>query len=216
MNEHKAQKDISVTRFLDDAFFDRDDVVEIARDLIGKYLFTEINGIRTGGLITETEAYAGETDRASHAWSGRKTARTEIMYRDPGTLYVYLCYGIHSLVNIVTNRSGIPHAVLLRSIYPLEGIDMIKQRRGQERFDPLSLCSGPGKLSQGLGIGLGHNGLIINHCVLHVEDRKIKLPASMLRTGPRIGVDYAGKDALLPYRFYVDHRDFKNIPFRKF
>jgi len=214
MNEYESINDVSITSPLDDAFFRRDDVVEIARELIGKYLITEINGIRTGGMITETEAYAGVTDRASHAWAGRKTARTEIMYRDAGTLYVYRCYGIHSLVNIVTNRNGIPHAVLLRSVFPLEGFDTIQQRRNQERFDPIRICAGPGKLSQGLGITQEYNGLLINRCALRVEDRSIELPVSMLRTGPRIGIDYAGTDALLPYRFYIDHKDLKKLLFR--
>src|SRR6185436_18626958 len=97
--------------------------------LLGKYLFTNFDGIFTGGIITETEAYNGVVDRASHAFGGRRTARTETMYGEGGTAYVYLCYGIHSLFNVVTNKKNDPHAVLIRAIYPTEGIDQMRIRR---------------------------------------------------------------------------------------
>src|SRR5437868_461481 len=104
-------------------FYLRSDVVQIAKDLLGKYLFTNFNGKLTGGIITETEAYAGEIDRASHAYGGRRTKRTEIMFAQGGTAYVYLCYGIHHLFNVVTNNKNIPHAILIRAVKPIEGID---------------------------------------------------------------------------------------------
>src|SRR4051812_45478122 len=110
------------------SFYQRDDVVQVAKELLGKYLFTHIDGKLTGGIITETEAYAGVIDRASHAYGGRRTARTEIMYGEGGTAYVYLCYGIHSLFNVVTNKKGTPHAILIRALHPTHGVETILKR----------------------------------------------------------------------------------------
>ena len=186
-------------------FYRRDDVVKIARELIGKYLFTFIDGIYTGGVITETEAYNGEIDRASHAFGGRRTARTEIMYSDGGTAYVYLCYGIHSLFNVVTNRKNIPHAVLIRSIFPTEGIEQMRIRRRKPKSDNAELCIGPGTVSQGLGIHFSDTGKSLLENEIWIEDQKLKIPAEKIISGPRVGVDYAGKDALLPYRFRLMH-----------
>src|SRR4051812_33790234 len=111
------------------SFYHRDDVVQIAKELLGKYLFTNFNNKLTGGIITETEAYCGVIDKASHAYRGRRTARTEIMYNAGGTAYVYLCYGVHSLFNVVTNRKDIPHAILIRAIQPTHGVETILKRR---------------------------------------------------------------------------------------
>ena len=115
-------------------FYLREDVVQISQDLLGKYLFTQIGGKTTAGIITETEAYAGITDKASHAYGGKRTARTETMYARGGTAYVYLCYGIHHLFNVVTNMPGIPHAVLIRAVIPAEGIETILRRRNKEKI----------------------------------------------------------------------------------
>lgn len=177
------------------SFYARPDVVRIARELIGQVLVTRFDGVRTTGLITETEAYAGVTDRASHAFGGRRTARTEVMYAQGGTSYVYLCYGIHHLFNVVTNRAGIPHAVLIRGIRPLEGADVMARRRGV----PRPTTSGPGTAAQALGIRTIHTGMDLLSDELHIEEGPGAPPADV-RTGPRIGVDYAGEDALLPYR----------------
>src|SRR4051812_10859169 len=111
------------------SFYERDNVVQIAKELLGKYLFTKFDGKLTGGIITETEAYAGQVDRASHAYGGRRTKRTEIMYGEAGTAYVYLCYGIHSLFNVVTNKKGVPHAILIRALKPTHGVETILERR---------------------------------------------------------------------------------------
>ncbi len=192
-------------------FFKRDDVVAIARELVGKSLITSLGNKVTSGIITETEAYAGVTDKASHAFAGRRTTRTEVMYGEAGTLYIYLCYGIHSLLNIVTNKSGIPHAILIRSVYPIEGLDLIQQRRGKSISPITDSCIGPGNLSKGLGLSLKQNGLLINKGPVYLADRKINLPDHLILSGPRIGVDYAGKDAALPYRFYVKHNALKNL-----
>jgi DNA-3-methyladenine glycosylase len=184
-------------------FYLRENVVEIARDLLGKYLFTFFDEGLTGGIITETEAYNGIADKASHAYSGRRTARTEIMYAAGGTAYVYLCYGIHSLFNVVTNQKDIPNAVLIRAIKPVEGIPLMLKRRNKFSADK-SLAAGPGTLSQALGIHYLHSGTSLSGKNIWIEDRKIiPAPGSILVT-PRIGVDYAGEDAKLPYRFVWD------------
>jgi DNA-3-methyladenine glycosylase len=181
-------------------FYMRPDVVQIARELLGKVLFTRIKGKITAGVITETEAYAGVTDRASHAFGDRRTARTEVMYAEGGTAYVYLCYGIHHLFNIVTNKKGVPHAVLIRSIKPYKGIETIRKRR-KSKAPGAKLCAGPGTVSQGLGILTTHTGLSLLGSTIWIEDVGIKIAEKQIIQNPRIGVDYAGADALLPYRF---------------
>jgi len=186
---------------LERSFYTRQDVVQIARDLIGKYIFTNFDGGITGGIIIETEAYEGVTDRASHAYGGRRTARTEVMFGHGGTAYVYLCYGIHSLFNIVTNTNDIPHAVLVRGIYPVEGLEIMKKRARKEVLMPGS-GSGPGKVSKLLGIHYSHSGIDLLGDKIWIEERGLMLMDEIL-TGPRIGVEYAGEDAHLPYRFRI-------------
>ena len=183
------------------------DVVFLARDLIGKTLCTRINHVLTCGIITETEAYAGVTDKASHAYGDRRTKRTETMYSSGGVSYVYLCYGIHRLFNVVTNARDVPHAVLIRAIYPTVGIEEIVKRRGIKPSP--TLCVGPGKVTQALGIDLVHNNLSLSGNEVWIQDDHIHINASDIHTGPRIGVDYAGKDAKLPYRFWTTNYKFE-------
>lgn len=179
-------------------FYMQSDVVAAARALLGKVLYTGIGGKVTAGIIVETEAYAGITDRASHAWGGRRTARTEVMYRAGGAAYVYLCYGIHHLFNVVTNAEDIPHAVLIRSVVPFEGTEhMLRRRKRNADF------RGPGKVSQGLGIDCIHTGLSLLGNTIWIEDRGIVTEPARIHVTPRIGVDYAGPDASLPYRFII-------------
>jgi DNA-3-methyladenine glycosylase len=181
-------------------------VIALAKDLLGKTLCTRINGVLTCGIITETEAYAGVNDRASHAYNGRRTNRTETMYSKGGVSYVYLCYGIHKLFNIVTNTKGIPHAILIRAIYPTVGIEEIIERRGV-KFSK-NLCVGPGKVTQALGIDLLHNNLSLTGKEIWVQDDGITINENDIHVGPRIGVDYAGEDAKLPYRFWTTSYNF--------
>jgi DNA-3-methyladenine glycosylase len=189
-------------------FYIRPDVVTIARELLGKVLVTNIDGQLTSGIITETEAYAGATDKASHAFGGRRTERTEIMYRVGGTAYVYLCYGVHSLFNIVTNIENIPHAVLIRGIRPVDGIPEMLLRTGKALVNK-NLANGPGKVSKALGIHYSHTGTdLVNGPVkaskkIWIEDRGVPVINSKILSTPRIGVEYAGEDAMLPYRFLV-------------
>lgn len=186
---------------LPEEFFLREDVVTIARQLLGKVLVTHIGGAVTSGVITETEAYAGVTDRASHAFGGRRTPRTETMYLPGGHSYVYLCYGIHSLFNVVTGPRDLPHAVLIRAIDPLEGIGSILKRRNANGLSP-GLCVGPGKVCLALGLNhREHDGLSLMGQSIWLEDRSIEVPAHRILIGPRVGVDYADEDAKLPYRF---------------
>ena len=190
------------------SFYLRPDVVQIARELLGKQLITMVNGEQTTGVICETEAYAGITDKASHAFGDRRTPRTEVMYAVGGTAYVYLCYGMHSLFNIVTNEVNTPHAVLVRGILPTEGVELMLQRAGKTNLDRKSGI-GPGKVSKLLGIHYSDTGLDLTggntkgNTAIWLEDRGAKVSAHEIITGPRIGVDYAGEDAVLPYRFRI-------------
>lgn len=187
---------------LPESFYKRKDVVKIAKELLGKVLVTRFDGIVTSGMIVETEAYAGESDKASHASGGRRTNRTEIMYAVGGTAYVYLCYGIHHLFNVVTNAKDIPHAVLIRGIEPLEGTDEMLERRGKEHLSP-SLTAGPGALSMALGIHTRHSGSGLQGPEIYIEDRGLKVSPKDIVASTRVGVAYAAEDALLPYRFSI-------------
>lgn len=182
-------------------FYIREDVVQVARDLLGKYLFSNFDGRITAGVITETEAYEGVTDRASHAYGGRRTTRTEVMYARGGVAYIYLCYGIHSLFNIVTNREDIPHAVLIRGIEPVAGLEIMKIRANKPTLGK-GAGSGPGKVSKLLGFHYSDTGTDLLGERIWLEDRGLNVGNNII-AGPRIGVDYAGDDALLPYRFCI-------------
>ncbi|MDI9341995.1 MAG: DNA-3-methyladenine glycosylase [Sediminibacterium sp.] len=192
-------------------WFLQTDVVKLAKELIGLCLVTNINGIETSGIITETEAYEGITDKASHAYGGRRTKRTETMFQEGGISYVYLCYGIHSLFNVVTNMQDVPHAILVRSIFPLEGYDIMLKRKGIKQSS-LKIGMGPGNVTKCLGIGLEHNALSLQENTIWIEKRNsVKLTAQLIQTGKRIGIDYAQEDALLPYRFWVEHKSIPNF-----
>lgn len=183
-------------------FYLRDDVVKISKELLGKVLCTNIDGRYTSGIITETEAYEGEIDKASHAYNNRRTKRTEVMFAEGGTAYVYLCYGIHHLFNIVTHKKDIPHAVLVRAIKPLEGIEIILERRNQLKLVP-NTSGGPGTVSQALGIKTKHTGVDLTGDLIWLEDRNIKVNKKDIIASPRVGVDYAGDHAQWPYRFRI-------------
>ncbi|MBK7214489.1 MAG: DNA-3-methyladenine glycosylase [Bacteroidales bacterium] len=197
----------------DRSFYEGNDVVLIARELIGKVLCTRINGVLTSGIITETEAYAGVTDKASHAYGDRRTPRTEIMYSRGGTAYVYLCYGIHSLFNVVTSVEGNPHAVLIRAIDPLDGKEVMAERINAVKLKPIHSI-GPGKVSKLLGIHYNMTGMDMLQDIkdtkedsrIWIEDRGINIDSSQIQIGSRIGVEYAGEDAHLPYRFFSHSR----------
>ncbi|HOI31523.1 MAG: DNA-3-methyladenine glycosylase [Bacteroidales bacterium] len=188
---------------VDQSFFLRDDVVAIARELIGKIILVDDQKTFKAGIIAETEAYAGETDRASHAYGGRRTNRTETLYLSGGHVYVYLCYGIHHLLNIVTNQAGIPHAVLIRGIVPV-GKEHLPSYFATRFAKWEGLANGPGKLSSKLGITLKHNGMMLNENMIQIYNSILKTSQEVV-SSTRVGVDYAGEDAKLPYRFYLKH-----------
>jgi len=185
---------------LTESFYQRSDVVKIARELLGKGLFTNIDGVLTGGMIVETEAYSWK-ERGCHAYNARKTKRNAIMFEKGGYAYVYLCYGMYNLFNVVTNRQGTADAVLIRAIEPVAGTPAMELRRGPLK-NPFHLTSGPGKLTKALGIDRKFNGKFLLDDDVWIEDLGLKIPRAKMEASPRIGIDYAGEDALLPWRCY--------------
>jgi DNA-3-methyladenine glycosylase len=189
------------------AFYLGTDVLTIARELVGKRLVTNFNGERTSGRIVETEAYNGTMDRASHAYGGRRTRRTEVMFAKGGVAYVYLCYGIHHLFNVVTNDGDVPHAVLIRAIEPVEGIDVMLQRMNKPRLDH-TVGKGPGNVSKALGIFTRHTGTSLLGEEIFIADDGFRIGHDNIIASPRIGVNYAGEDAALLYRYSVKGNPF--------
>ncbi|WP_114937878.1 DNA-3-methyladenine glycosylase [Mucilaginibacter endophyticus] len=187
---------------LPESYYLGDDVVSISKDLLGKYLFTCIDGVITGGYIVETEAYNGVVDKASHAFGNRLTPRTKTMFMQGGIAYVYLCYGIHEMFNIVTSVEGRPQAILIRAIQPTDGIEAMQVRRNMSVLKP-NITAGPGSVAKALGISRNINAFSLQSDTIWIEDRGLHFPDEQIKAGPRIGVAYAAEDALLPYRFYV-------------
>lgn len=194
---------------LPEAFYLNNDVVSTARSLLGCRLWTRINNVVTAGIIAETEAYDGLTDRASHAYGGRRTPRTEIFYHAGGVAYTYLCYGIHTLFNVITGEKDIPGAVLIRAVAPCEGMETILRRRGQSQLQR-NTSGGPGLVTRALGITMDHNGINLNGDTIWISEgiSDEKPATSDILAGPRVGVGYAGEDAALPWRFRI-----RNSPF---
>lgn len=188
-------------------FYQRRNVLTVSKDLLGKILVSRWEGAETSGRIVEVEAYQGITDRASHAYGGRRTARNEIMYAQGGMAYVYLCYGIHHLFNVVTNNREVPHAILVRALEPLQGVQTMLQRTGKKKADH-TLTRGPGNVSKAMGIHTGHSRLSLLGNELFIADDGFRYRKAEMASSPRIGVDYAGEDALLPYRFYIKGNPF--------
>lgn len=184
-------------------FYLQADVALIARMLLGKIVVTNFNHQYTAARIVETEAYAGITDRASHAYKGRRTERTEVMFQDGGIAYVYLCYGIHHMFNIVTNKTNKPDAVLVRGVQPIEGTNWMLQRCNKTKAEP-SIGRGPGNAGKALGIFTHHTGLSLAGDDFFIADDGFS--AMNIMTSKRIGVDYAGPHAQWLYRFFIkDH-----------
>ena len=184
---------------LPESFYGRKSVVRIARDLLGKGMFTRIDNVITGGIIVETEAYSWK-ERGCHAFGGKKTSRNAVMFEGGGVVYVYLCYGMHHLVNIVTNRKNVAEAVLIRAIEPVEGLSTMLQRRSSIKNER-HLTSGPGRLTRALGIDRNWNGKSLLDNEIWIADIYNKVSKRHIIASPRIGIDYAGEDAKLPWRF---------------
>lgn len=189
-------------------FYDRQDVVLVAKELIGKIVVTNIDNVVTSGRIVETEAYIANIDKASHAYKGRRTARNEHMYSAPGTAYIYICYGIHQMLNVVTNKKEIPDAVLIRAIEPIEGIECMLSRTNKKILDH-TLTRGPGNVAKALGIKKKYSGIMLLDDIIFIyEDKQKPLSETEIGISKRIGVESAGADALLPYRFYIKGNKF--------
>jgi DNA-3-methyladenine glycosylase len=182
-------------------FYIRDDVTLIARELLGKVLCTNIDGVMTAGIIVETEAYS-QSEKACHAYGGKRTARTSTFYNDGGIAYVYLCYGIHYLFNVVTNTADVADAVLIRAIELLDGISVMLERRSMDAIAP-RIAAGLGSVSKAMGINKEHNCVRMSSTELWIEDRGLRYSKDEVIASPRVGVDYAGDDALLPWRYRV-------------
>ena len=192
----------------DRSFFLREDVTQAAKDLLGMILVSSKNGVITAGKIVETEAYCGKGDKACHA-HGKRTPRTEVMYRDGGVAYIYLCYGIHHLINIVTNVAGQADAVLIRALEPVEGVEVMRERRN---FTKARLASGPGTLTQAMDIKVNQTGTDLLGDEIWIAKSQEK--EFEILEGTRIGVDYAQEDALRPWRFIIKGNKFVSKPIR--
>ncbi|MEO6133634.1 MAG: DNA-3-methyladenine glycosylase [Ginsengibacter sp.] len=184
------------------SFYERKNVVQIAKELLGKIVVTEFENVLTSGRIVETEAYIGLVDKASHSFNGKRSARNEHMYHCAGTAYIYICYGMHQMLNIVTNEKNIPDAILIRAIEPIEGIDAMMERTGKENLD-YSITRGPGNVGKALGIYKRQSGISVLGNEIYVMEDGYKLSKDEIGISKRIGVESAGDDGLLPFRFYV-------------
>ena len=191
-------------------FYLQEDVISVAKQLLGKQLFTNVNGVITSGIITETEAYDGVIDKACHAYGGKHTNRTATMFLGGGVTYVYLCYGIHHLLNVVSGAAGNPQVVLIRAIEPKVGVEDMLQRRKMEKLAP-RITAGPGALSQALGIGKQLNAKALSGNEIWIEDFT-DYKENEIVTTTRIGVAYAQEYALWPFRFYVKGNKYVSKP----
>jgi DNA-3-methyladenine glycosylase len=182
-------------------FYTRRNVLTVARDLLGKLLVVpDEDGRRVSGMIVEVEAYRGPEDRASHAFGGRRTKRTETMYGEGGIAYVYFVYGMYYQFNVVCNVPDIPHAILVRAVEPVEGIELMRERR--HRHPDHNLTNGPGKLCIALNIDRALNGADLLGDRVWIEDYQ-SVPARSIAKGPRIGIDYAQEWIDKPWRFWI-------------
>jgi DNA-3-methyladenine glycosylase len=187
-------------------FFTRTDTLRVARDLLGKLLVVPTSdGQRVSGMIVETEAYLGELDKAAHSFGGRRTARNEVTYAEGGHVYVFFVYGMYYQLNLVTGLVDHPHVVLIRGLEPVEGIDVMRERRGPMK--DANLTSGPGKLCIALGITRELNGESLMGERIWVEEHR-RFGKNDIASGPRVGIDYAEEFVDMPWRFWVEGNPF--------
>lgn len=192
------------------SYYLNENVVFLAKDLIGKTLCSNIEGQLVKSIIVETEAYEGVTDKASHAYNNRFTERTKVMYQQGGIAYIYLCYGIHYLFNVVSHKKGTPHAVLIRGCIPYLGFETVKKRRNSSTLN-FDTCIGPAKLSQAHGFTLQHNKQPLISETIYLDFNNFFEKELEILASPRIGIDYAEEDALLKYRFHLHEKNLKSI-----
>lgn len=184
---------------LSNGFYCRPNVLDVAKELLGKVLCTNFDGQLCKGKIVEVEAYRGRNDQACHANNGKRTKRTEVMYQAGGCAYIYLCYGIHHLFNVVTNVEGLADAVLIRALEPIEGKDCMRSRL---KSNHKKLTNGPGLLTKSLGIHVNQTGVSLAGPEIWIAEGEI-ISTKKIVSAERIGIDYAEEDASLPWRFYI-------------
>lgn len=192
-------------KLVPNSFFTHLDTLSIAKQLIGKEIITQFDGKLCSVIITETEAYMAPEDKASHAYNNKKTKRTEVFYESGGCAYIYLCYGIHKLFNVITGPINIPHAVLIRGGISRNGEEIMKERLQKTATSPLIL-KGPGILAKAMGIELNHTGLIISDHKnpIMILKETVQIHKHQIKTSARIGVDSAGEWAQKEWRFYIE------------
>ncbi len=196
------------------SFYQRDDVVLISKELLGKKIFTKIDGVKTGGIIVETEAYRAPDDKACHAYENKITDRTKTMFLPGGTLYVYISYGIHRMINVVTSRKGVAHAILIRAIEPTIGVDKILERRNHDILS-YETMNGPGKSAKAMGVSKDHDGLFLcdEDSAMWIEESGINVMEEEIQIGPRVGMSiHTGPDAHRPWRFYIKNNKWVSRP----
>lgn len=192
---------------LSERFFTNQDTVRVARDLLGKLLVVPTDdGTRVSGMIVETEAYLGIEDKAAHSYGGRRTARNEITYSEGGHVYVFFVYGMYYQLNLVTGAADHAHVVLIRGLEPIEGIEIMRERRGRSMPDK-NLTSGPGKLTIAMGIDRSFNGEHLSGDRIWVEEFR-KYRSTEIESGPRVGIDYAEEFIDMPWRFWLKGNQF--------
>jgi len=201
-----------VKKLLPESFYARHDVVKISKDLLGKKLVSTVGGCRTAGMIVETEAYRAPDDKASHAFGNKLTERTKTMFAPPGTVYVYICYGIHHLLNVVTADEGIAHVILIRAIEPMEGLEFMSRRR-KMKSERTALCNGPGKFTRALGItkALNNNSLLHKKEGLWIEEH-LDIVDSDIIEGPRVGMATAEECSNWLWRFRINDNKWTSKP----
>lgn len=191
-------------------FYLREDPCIISKELLGKTLFSRVDDQLCCGIIVETEAYMGPVDRGSHAWNLKRTPRNEIMYSTGGVVYMYICYGIHDMLNVVTGPAETPHAVLIRAVEPLSGIEIMRERRGVIIND-FRLCQGPGALAKAFGLQKIHNGLSLQHDTIWIEEGAA-VEESRIVTASRVGLNIEEPYKSIPWRYYIKGNKFVSKP----
>ncbi len=205
------EESVTPARRLERSFYLNTNAVEIARNLLGKVIYSSVDKIITGGVIVETEAYKGPEDVGSHSYNGKRTVRNEMMYAEGGLVYMYICYGIHNMLNIVTGPEGSSHAVLIRALEPVTGIDVMRQRRSVFDNDK-RLCKGPGALCKAMGLSKKHNGVSLAGDTVWIEDRGTVLTDDEIIASPRVGLNITGPYRDIPWRFYIKRNPYISRP----
>lgn len=191
---------------LNKSFYTRQDTLAIAKELLGKYVFTQLDGVLTGGMIVETEAYIGPEDSGSHAFNHRRTPKNETMYAEGGVTYMYICYGIHDMLNVVTGQAGSSHAVLIRAIEPTIGIEFMQERRGNV---PLKrLATGPGALAKALGLKKYHDAYDLTSSEIWIEDQGLLVDEKSVKATGRVGLGCKEPYLSIPWRFIINGNPF--------